>query len=135
MLEDDGIKTIIVGFGIGTNAQFNAVAENGGTPYTEALDATDPGQLEKILAEVLDSVVSCEYEIDEPSASADPDKVNFYFEDEVVAQDEACSNGSGWRWVDKEHTKIDFCPEDCKRLKAGDVDEISAEFGCPTHVE
>ena len=79
------------------------------------------------------AIISCIFEIDEPEASADPDNVNFYFDDEVVPYDEDCAEGIGWTWVDPpDNTMVEFCDEACAELQGGFVDTVSAKFGCPT---
>lgn len=130
-----GIKTFVVGFGSGVDAtQLNVIAANGGTSQTSYIVATDGAALQSAMESIASEVVSCEYAIDEPDASADPDQVNFYFDDEVVGYDEDCLDGSGWTWGDDEHTIVIFCEEACDLLQSGDVDVVSARFGCPTEV-
>ena len=87
------------------------------------------------LNQIASSVVSCVYEIDtEETDDVDFDEVNFYFDDEVVYWDEDCTQGIGWRWVDDEKSAVEFCDQACDQLQAGDVDNISATFGCPTEI-
>jgi hypothetical protein len=131
----NGIKTFVIGFGSGVSAaQLNAIAQNGGTPFTTYFNAQNGEQLQEALETVAASVVSCVWDIEEPAATADPDNVNFYFDDEVVPYDENCEMGIGWTWTDESHTQVEFCDGACDQLVAGGVDEISAMFGCPTVV-
>ena len=79
----------------------------------------------------------CEYDIDDPDASADPDKVNFYLGDneDPLPMDDDCSQGDeGWTWTDAEKNRIRFCEKTCDELKQGGYSEVSATFGCPTVV-
>jgi hypothetical protein len=134
-LLDYGIQTFVIGFGSGVDDdQLDAIAENGGTAFTEYLYADDQASLEGALEAIAASVVSCIYNVDEPDAQADPDNVNFFFDGEIVYYDEDCAAGEGWTWVDEDHTQVEFCDEACQQLQDGDVDEISAVFGCPTEV-
>jgi hypothetical protein len=133
-----GIKTFAVGFGSNvagsgvSQEQLNAIAENGGTPFTEYFQAEDPEDLENAFDQIAAAVIPCTFEIDDPDPSADPDKVNFYFDGEVVGYDEDCANGEGWTWVDAEHTEVEFCDAACTQLRTTGVDLVSATFGCPT---
>ncbi len=128
-----GIKTVVIGFGSGVDPdQLNGIAEEGGTPWNTYFTASDQLSLENAFDQIAASVIGCTYDIDEPSAEANPDEVNFYFDDVVLAYDEDCQTGAGWTWVDAEHTQVEFCDQACTDLKAGNVSEISARFGCPT---
>jgi hypothetical protein len=129
------IMTFVIGFGSGVDeGQLNAIAANGGTDFTDYLYAEDQASLEDALDAIAAAVVSCVYNIDEPEASADPDNVNFFFDDEIVYYDEDCAVGEGWTWVDEDHTQVEFCDEACQQLQDGLVTEISAVFGCPTEI-
>jgi hypothetical protein len=76
------------------------------------------------------SIVSCIYDVREPSATADPGLVNFYFDGEVVGYDPACTDG--WRWTDDTHLQVEFCGAACEQLEDGEVELIQARFGCAT---
>jgi hypothetical protein len=62
---------------------------------------------------------------------SDPDKVNFYFNGEVVPFDESCKQGVGWMWENQTHTQMRFCEQSCAVLRAGHVSSVGAKFGCP----
>ena len=55
-------------------------------------------------------------------------------DNEVVPYDEECAEGIGWTWTDATHTAVEFCEEACAELQGGEVETISALFGCPTQV-
>jgi hypothetical protein len=134
-LAETGIKIVVIGFGVGADAdQLNAIAANGGMdpPYDEFIFADDTTSLEAALTEIANAVVTCVYNIGSPDASADPEDVNFYFDDEIVYYDEDCAVGTGWTWVNEEHTQVEFCPEACEQLQGGLVENIKATWGCPT---
>ena len=98
---------------------------------TNFLVADDSASLLDAFDTIAEAVVPCEYDIDDPDASADPDKVNFYFDDEVVPYDEDCAEGIGWTWTDESHTAVEFCNLACDQLLL-DVSMVTAKFGCPT---
>ncbi|MFA5762753.1 MAG: vWA domain-containing protein [Bacilli bacterium] len=130
-----GIKIIVIGFGDGAEPdQLNAIANNGGmeAPYNEYIFADDDVSLEAALTEIAATVITCVYNIGSPDASADPDDVNFYFDDVIVYYDEDCAVGEGWTWVNEEHTQIEFCAAACEELQGGTVETITATWGCPT---
>jgi hypothetical protein len=128
-----GIKTIVVGFNVVWVAEtLNAIAANGGTPFTTYINANDETSLVEALDEIATYIDSCVLTVGEPDASANPDLVNFYFDDELLPMDADCSSGSGWRWVSEDHTKVELCPESCSAFGTGEVEEITATFGCDT---
>jgi len=132
-LLDNGIKTIVIGFGSGADpTQLNVIASNGGTAYDTYVDADDGPELQAMFEEIAAAVVSCTFAVDEPAATADPDNVNFFFDEEVIPWDPDCEAGVGWTWTDDTHTEVLFCDEACAQLQAGDIDDVSAVFGCPS---
>jgi hypothetical protein len=134
LLSDREVMTYVIGFGDQADAdQLNAIASAGGTSATEYFDAQDQSQLEKALNEIVGNSVSCVYDIEEQEEDEiDMDKVNFYFDDEIVKLDADCAKGSGWTWLNDQKSKIQFCEEACNKLKNRKVKDISATFGCPT---
>jgi hypothetical protein len=130
-----GTRIVVIGFGSGVDAaQLNAIAANGGmpAPYNQYIFANDDATLEAALTEIANEVITCVYNIGSPDASADPDDVNFYFDDEIVYFDEGCDVGTGWTWVNEEHTQVEFCEAACEELKSGTVETITATWGCPS---
>jgi len=128
-----GIKTIAIGYSESADAAaMDAIAANGGSEFTSYLSANDEEALIDAFETIGGSIVSCIFEIEEPDASADPDNVNFYFDDVVIPYDEDCAAGTGWTWVDEAHTTVQFCDAACAQLQGGGVESVSAMFGCPT---
>jgi hypothetical protein len=133
LLSERGIKSFAIGFGDTSGSmadELNAIAANGGTPFTRFFPVDEPTALVAAFDAISSSIVSCVYDIEEPSATADPDEVNFYFDGEVIGYDPACTDG--WRWTDDSHLQVEFCGTSCETLKDGDVERISATFGCAT---
>jgi hypothetical protein len=131
-----GIKVIVIGFNVDmSTAQLDAIAANGGTTFTTHLDASDGPTLEAALNTIGTSIISCVFNIGSPDATANPDLVNFYFDDTLIPMDDDCSSGSGWRWANADHTQVEFCPDSCQQLKDDLVTEIRATFGCNTVIE
>jgi len=127
-----GIKTVVVGYSENADeTALNAIAANGGTSFTTYVPALDELALEAALDTIAGSLVSCVFEIDEPSVSADPDNINFYFDGDLVPYDEDCLVGTGWTWTDDTHTAVRFCPQACEDLQE-DVEGVTAMWGCPT---
>ncbi len=131
------VKTFVISFGDGADYdKLNAIAKNGCTVMTNFLDAADEEELIDAFDQILDAIVPCEYEIDEPDETeVDPTQVNFYFDDDVIRNipmGRDCESNDGWQWVNEDHTKMRFCNETCKQLKSGKVSEVTAKFGCPT---
>jgi hypothetical protein len=132
-LFDAGIKTIAIGYSESADAAaMDAIAANGGSEFTTYLSANDEDALIGAFETIAGSIVSCVFEIEEPDASADPENVNFYFDDVVIPYDEGCAAETGWTWVDEAHTIVQFCDAACADLQGGGVDSVSAKFGCPT---
>ncbi len=138
LLDERGIRTFAIGFGSAADpAQLNAVASNGGTDYTTYFQADDRAELEAVFNEIAAYAISCEFTIDPKQTSVlaiDKDKVNFYFDGEVVGWDEGCKVGSGWNWTDDEKTTVRFCDQACEAVKSGSVKDISATFGCDVYI-
>jgi hypothetical protein len=137
ILATHDIRSFAIGFGSTSGtlaAELNAIAANGGTSFTTFLHAEDGPSLAAALESIASTVITCDYVLDDVSPSADPDKVNFYLDGVVVPMDEGCSedSGTGWHWVDDEHTTVEFCGDKCAAIKNGEIGSISATFGCPT---
>ncbi len=134
-----GIKTFVIGFAYQDSPDFlNSIASNGGTGVNQYIEAGDNVELESALTQVAGSVVSCTFEIQAEDPSSDPEKVNFYFDNETnaIPRNDDCAQGSGegWTWTDGNHTHIEICEQSCERLESGDVSTLRATFGCKTVV-
>ncbi len=130
-LLDLGIKTFAIGFGNGySSEELKRIVQNGGTGRTTFLRAANEAKLQEAFEDIASSVVSCVYELDEVGSDADPTKVNFYFDGDPVGYDDGCDKNEGWTWVNDSMKKVEFCEAACQDLQLGEVDKISAEFGC-----
>ncbi len=128
-----GIKTFAIGFGNSFNQQeLTQIIRNGGTGRTEFLKAGNDAALQAALEDIASSVVSCVYDLKDVGKGAVQDDVNFYFDDKVVGYDENCDQKEGWSWANDQKTKVEFCEQACSKMQMGEVDTISATFGCPT---
>lgn len=141
LLDEQKVMTFAIGFGTGASPdQLNAIAENGGTPFTTYIDAQNQTELEESFDQIASIVVSCTYDIGEPDGNVDMDEVNFYFDYDdgndpvVIPYDEDCAAGVGWTWMNDEKTQVLFCEEACEKLKTGEVKQITATYGCETIV-
>jgi hypothetical protein len=138
ILERHGVMSFAIGFGdtTGTMAdQLNAIAENGGTLFQSFFPVSEEGALQEAFDKIAATIVSCVYDIGEPSAAADPDRVNFFFDGQPVGHDPTCMDG--WNWTAEstpERPQVEFCGPSCERLMDGLVSQIGAEFGCSTFV-
>jgi len=130
-----GIRSFAIGFGSGVSGdELNAIAQNGGTSILTYLQADNETQLQDAFEQIASDIVSCRFEIDEHEEEIDPDEVNFYFNDSEDPVPMDPNNQNGWNWVDDENTTMEFFGEYCDDLKEGEVESVSATFGCPTIV-
>jgi hypothetical protein len=124
------VKTYAVGF-MGANVgELQAIATAGGT--TQPYFADQAQELHQALQTIAADVVSCEYALPGLDPNADPNQVNFYFDGQLVGYDDGCQVGTGWTWVDPNHTMVRFCQDACDRLKDHLVNTVTATFGCLT---
>jgi hypothetical protein len=130
LAQDPRVQTYAVGFAGANLSELQAIAAAGGT--VEPYFTNQPAELEAALSEIAAGFVSCKYAIPGLAPSADKDKVNFYFDGEIVFYDEDCAVGSGWTWTDDTRTEIMFCEEACDKMKSGEVQVVSATWGCDT---
>ena len=125
----DGIMTYVIGMGawLGGDADImDEMARRGGTEHFYPAEAPDEllAVFEDIMATV---VVSCRFDLN-PSEFADPTKVNFYIDGEIVPRDDTHMNG--WDYVDAD--TVEFFGPWCERIMSGDVSGVTATYGCPT---
>lgn len=128
-LYSDGIPTYVLGMGSWLGADrdiMNAMAEHGGTG--SFYPAETPADLLSAFEAIMGTVVlSCRFDI-HPGPEADPTKVNFYIDGEIVPMDPSHTNG--WDYVDDD--TIEFYGTWCERIMSGDISGVSAAYGCPT---
>jgi hypothetical protein len=133
-----GIKTYVVGLGADPSIKdvLPGLATHGGTgsPYSPA----DAAAIKKAFTDITNAVASCEFSMD-CSKIPDPGLVNFYFDGKVVSFDN--TKQTGWAWTtacvkgQAGTGGISFFGADCTSLKSGAVKDITAKFGCPTHLQ
>lgn len=132
-LVEAGVRVIVVGFNVNMDsAQLEAIASNGGAGFDTYLNASDGPSLEAALDEVADAIGSCFFTLGSAAALAEPGLVNLYAGGDVVPLDEDCSSGWGWRWVDPEEGRIEFCADACALVEELGADGLAATFGCET---
>jgi hypothetical protein len=133
LCDSHGIKTVTIGFGEEADeGQLNAIAENGCTEYTEYFKVNNKAELLDALQLLAGLAIGCTFSIGTLDDEVDPDLVNVYFDNETVKYDQNCSAKTGWTWTSDAHSKLEFCEKACKDLNSGDVDSVSAKFGCKT---
>jgi len=132
LLSDHNLKTVAIGLGSSiSDAQLNAIAANGGTEFTNFLSAPDQSAFESGISQIVQTTITCRYDVEDYVAQADHEKVNFYFDENIVPFEEGCgSGGEGWNWIDSD--TVEFCPGSCLQIKEGYVSSISGRYGCPT---
>src|SRR4051812_21259774 len=127
-----GIPTYVVGMpGAGAYAEVldrlalaGGTARDGGTAYYAANDEAD---LEQALYAIGTGVaIRCTIELETPPD--DPDRVNVYFDGQVVPADP----DNGWAWDGD--ARIVVNGDACKSLESGDVVDARVVFGCDTVV-
>jgi len=129
------VRTISIGFGNNiAPRELDAIAR-AGKVFEEHIDAADSEELNQAFNTIANTVVSCVWEIKEPDALADPDKVNFYLDGgEAIPKlfpSDRCATESGWIYTDENQNTIEFCNDACTTVRRG-VRTISARFGCPS---
>ncbi len=130
-LRGAGITTFVLG--IATTAFWDVMdemARRGGTETAFRAERAD--EIRTRFREIAGAVASCDFDIGELDPDADREQVNFYFDGLVVPMDPDGPCDAGWRWVDAERTRVEFCGEYCDRIMTSGVRNIGAKFGCPT---
>ncbi|MBN2715243.1 MAG: VWA domain-containing protein [Deltaproteobacteria bacterium] len=132
-LAENGIKTIVIGFGQGVDPdQLNAIAAAGGTSFTEYLQASDGEELKAALSTIAEKVVvSCEFEMGTfDSSDVNMNLVMVSFDGTQVPRDDNCAGETGWTWKDDSQTVIQFCTYACGILESEAVEEIQVKLAC-----
>jgi len=130
LAQSPSVRTYAVGF-MGANvSELQAIATAGGTsqPYF----ADQAAQLQQALEDIAANVARCEFGLPGLAPTADPNKVNFYFDGVLVGYDQDCAQGVGWTWTDGSHTRVRFCDQACGQITGNQVQNVSATFGCLT---
>jgi hypothetical protein len=131
--KNQGVKTIVIGFGEGADPeQLDAIAAVGGTRFKEHFNAADGEELAKALQTIAQTVVvSCEFNLgDIDRSELNLDLVNVSFDGALIPRDDDCAKGTGWKWMDKQKTAIQFCEKACKKLESESVDEVKLQIAC-----
>jgi hypothetical protein len=129
-----GISTYVIGLpSSGTSSYasvLDAMAVAGGTarpsePFYYAVNAVS--ELDQVLQSIGATVIlSCQFAL--ASVPPEPNKVNVYFDSDVVAQDDT----NGWAWISA--TDLELRGDACAKLKGGRVGQVQIVSGCPTYV-
>ena len=132
-LEEEGIRTYVVGlpgsevFG----GVLDAMAAAGGTSRegeTEYFSVTETDDLEKALDEIGgEGSLGCSIELSEPPTN--PERINVYFDDELVQGD----SDDGWSYA--EDAIIELHGDACDVLEGGTISQVQVVEGCPTLVK
>ena len=133
LLINHDIKTIVIGFGDAIDAnQLNAIAAQGGTEFTQYLNASNGDELADALKSIGDKVVvSCRYDLGNlDREELNLDLVNVYFDGVAVPRDDGCQSGIGWSWIDDSRQIIEFCEQACAMLESQQVSEIAIKIMC-----
>lgn len=132
-LEASGILTYVVGLP-GSEAfegVLDAMAAAGGTSRegeTEYFSVTETDDLEKALDEIGGEVsLGCSIELS--ASPTNPDRINVYFDDELVQADDE----DGWSFA--EDAIIELHGDACDVLEGGTVSQVQVVEGCPTLVK
>ena len=115
-----------------TSYEILSVSEEVIQPYGLKDLADQEAELKKQLGAIAEYVGSCVFDLKNLDDGADPEKVNFYLNGEVVPYDPGCSKGIGWDWRDNKHDSVEFCPQICEEMGNQETSEITATFGCKT---
>jgi hypothetical protein len=136
LLNDHGINTFVIGFGLGTGQNedgdsLNAIARAGGM-LDNYIEVQDEAELTAALTDIGASVVSCTFDLsDQDPEEVNLDLVNVYFNGNYpVPMDKDCGGGMGWTWTDDSRTAIEFCDSACGAMQAGDVSDVSIKIMC-----
>jgi hypothetical protein len=130
--EAAGVDTYVVGMPgseayrllLGRLALAGNTARPGATPYYAV---SDTSQLSDVLRGIGAQVaISCDLPL--ATAPDDPNLVNVYFDNQVVANDDR----NGWHYSGD--SSIQFKGAACTQLSSGDVLRVQVLYGCPTQL-
>ncbi|MBI1948443.1 MAG: VWA domain-containing protein [Deltaproteobacteria bacterium] len=124
------VATFVIGFGDGVDPdELTAMANAGGRPRAGGqayYQADDAASLQAALADILGSVLSCDYVV--AGAGDDPDALTIYFNGQPVPRDP--SGQTGWDYF-PQGERLRFAGNACIALQSGVVTDLTIVFGCP----
>ncbi|MCK9523271.1 MAG: VWA domain-containing protein [Proteobacteria bacterium] len=133
-LKDRDVKSIVIGFGDEADPdQLNAIAELGGSQFTEFINAADGAQLSSALRQIAETVVvSCQFEVGtfDDEDGVDLSLANVTFDGLPIPRDDKCAAKIGWTWANDERTVIQFCEAACTQLESEGVENIRVQLAC-----
>jgi hypothetical protein len=132
-----GVKTFVIGFGTGVNAnQLNNFADAGGVPKNDPANPTqhyyqanDAASLKTVFDTIAGSILGCTFTLS--SVPPDANKVFVFFDNVKLARDP--THTMGWDY-DAATNQITFYGVDCDKLKAQQVQDVDVVFGCDTPI-
>lgn len=127
--QSPSVKTFVVGFGGGVDPdQLNEMATKGGTALpgtTKYFQADDASQLNMALGNIIGSVLSCSYTLDQT-----PDDLSqLYVYEGGTAVDQDTTRMNGWDY-DAATNTLTFYGAACDVLQDGSVTDVSIVYGC-----
>ncbi len=130
LLTDRGVRTLVIGFGEEVSEkQLDAIAQAGGTEFSEYLDVQNKDQLEQAFDTILASVSSCTVFPIEKIDRGSKDHLNLYLDDELIELVPDCREGTGWIWLGNNRDSIQLCEETCAEMEE-DLSRLSAAIEC-----
>jgi hypothetical protein len=132
-----GVKTFVIGFGTGVNAnQLNNFADAGGVPKNDPANpsqhyyqANDAASLKAVFDTIAGSILGCTFTLS--SQPPDPNEVFVFFDNVKLPRDP--THTAGWDY-DPLTNQITFYGVDCDKLKAQQVQDVDVVFGCDTPI-
>ena len=131
-LSSKKIKTVVVGFGDAETAtalsMLDAMATAGGAPQTGAKTkfwlASSPATLQAALNAIVSDAISCTFSL--KKTPPDPKRLFAFLDGKLTPS----TGAHGWSY-DSAANAVTFKGDTCKRLRAGQVKNVSLVFGCP----
>ena len=131
--QSPSVPTFVIGFGDGVDPdELEAMANAGGRPRAGGqpyYQADDAASLQAALADIIGSVLSCDYVVE--GAGDDPDQLTIYFNGQPVPRDP--SGQTGWDYFPAGE-RLRFAGNACVALQSGVVTDLTIVFGCPIGV-
>jgi hypothetical protein len=122
-----GFKTYVLGVGPETG-NLTRLAEAGGT--TDFYPALSPEEMTKALAAIVDSVVSCTFDLDK--APEVPNNVAVEFDNtKSLRAPQDTTHSNGWDYTSPTNTTIQLYGEWCDKVSNGTYKSFKVIMGCP----